>query len=122
MPASRRCRPATPGWRRWSQRVLKPGPPENRRRFVGEYVRKPKLSREGANVAFLRGDRVVEETTGDYGDEGFILQEAAVLPNFDGNHPVCGVWIVNHEACGLGIREDRSRITGNGSRFIPHYF
>ncbi len=96
--------------------------PDNRRRFPGEYVRKPKLSREGANVSFLRGDRVVEETTGDYGDEGHILQEAAVLPTFDGNHPVCGVWIVNHEACGLGIREDRSRITGNGSRFIPHFF
>ncbi len=95
---------------------------ENRRRFAGEFVRKPKLSREGANVSFLQGDHVVEETKGDYGDEGFILQEAAKLRSFDGNHPICGVWIVNHEACGLGIREDRSRITGNGSRFIPHFF
>lgn len=50
---------------------------------------------------------MVEETSGDYGIEGFILQEAAPLPNFDGNHPICGVWIVAHEACGLGIREDR---------------
>ena len=96
--------------------------PDNRRRFPGEYVRKPKLSREGANVSFLRGDRVVEETAGDYGDEGHVLQEAAVLPTFDGNHPVCGVWIVNHEACGLGIREDSTLVTGNLSRFVPHLF
>ena len=96
--------------------------PANRQRFGGEFVRKPKLSREGANVTFIKGDRVVEETGGDYGSEGFILQEAAQLPSFDGNHPICGVWIVAHEACGLGIREDRSRITGNGSRFIPHFF
>jgi len=59
---------------------------------------------------------------GFFGGEGFILQEAATLPCFDGNYPICGVWIVAHEACGLGIREDRSRITGNGSRFIPHFF
>ena len=72
--------------------------------------------------AAIDSGRVVEETGGDYGDEGFILQEAARLRAFDGNHPICGVWIVAHEACGLGIREDRSRITGNGSRFIPHRF
>jgi glutathionylspermidine synthase len=96
--------------------------PANRKRFGGEFVRKPKLSREGANVTFFRGDHRIEETGGDYGSEGFILQEAAQLPSFDGNYPICGVWIVAHEACGLGIREDRSRITGNGSRFIPHFF
>jgi glutathionylspermidine synthase len=73
-------------------------------------------------VTFFRGDHRIEETGGDYGGEGFILQEAATLPCFDGNYPICGVWIVAHEACGLGIREDRSRITGNGSRFIPHFF
>ncbi len=96
--------------------------PANRKRFGGEFVRKPKLSREGANVTFFRGGHRIEETGGDYGSEGFILQEAAQLPSFDGNYPICGVWIVAHEACGLGIREDRSRITGNGSRFIPHFF
>ncbi len=50
---------------------------------------------------------MAEETSGDYGIEGFILQEAALLPNFDGNHPICGVWIVAHEAWWLGNREDR---------------
>jgi glutathionylspermidine synthase len=30
--------------------------------------------------------------------------------------------MVNHEACGLGMREDTRRITGNLSRFVPHWF
>lgn len=86
------------------------------------YVRKPKLSREGSNVSWVEGGAVVEENGGNYGGEGFIYQAAASLPVFDGNHPVFGVWVVDHEAAGLGIREDTRRITGNLSRFIPHYF
>ena len=34
--------------------------------------------------------------------------------------PVCGVGMVNHEACGRGLREDTRRITGNLSRCVPH--
>jgi glutathionylspermidine synthase len=86
------------------------------------YVRKPKLSREGANVAWVEGGRPLEETGGDYGEEGFIYQAAVLLPEFDGNRPVCGVWMVDHEPAGLGLREDTRRITGNLSRFVPHFF
>lgn len=86
------------------------------------YVRKPKLSREGANVAWIENGVALEETGGDYGEEGFVFQAAAELPNFDGNRPVCGVWVVDHAPAGLGIREDSSRITGNLSRFVPHFF
>ena len=86
------------------------------------YVRKPKLSREGANVTWIdRGD-VLEETSGDYGFEGYIYQAPASIPDFDGNRPVFGVWMIDHNAAGLGIREDTRRITSNLSRFIPHYF
>jgi len=85
-------------------------------------VRKPLLGREGGNVQLRRGGAVVAETGGAYGDEGYIWQEEARLPDFDGNHPVLGVWVVDHEAAGLGIREDSSPITGNLSRFIPHFF
>ena len=87
-----------------------------------DYVRKPKLSREGANVCIVRNGSVVTETVGEYGSEGWIYQAAIDLPRFDGNYPVMGVWMVNHEACGLGIREDRTPVTGNLSRFIPHLF
>jgi glutathionylspermidine synthase len=88
----------------------------------GRYVRKPKLSREGANVSWIEEGVVIEETGGNYGGEGHIYQEPAPMVDFDGQHPVFGVWVVNHEAAGLGIREDTRRITGNLSRFVPHFF
>ena len=86
------------------------------------YVRKPKLSREGSNVSWVEGGVIVEETSGDYGEEGHVYQALASLPDFGGQHPVFGVWVIDHEAAGLGIREDTRRITGNLSRFVPHFF
>lgn len=86
------------------------------------YIRKPKLSREGSNTTWMEGGVVLEETDGDYGEEGYVYQALAALPEFEGQHPVCGVWVVDHEAAGLGIREDTRRITGNLSRFVPHLF
>jgi glutathionylspermidine synthase len=80
------------------------------------------LGREGANVVWVEGGVVVEETPGDYGAEGHVYQAPATLPDFGGTHPVFGVWVIGHEAGGLGIREDTRRITGNLSRFVPHYF
>lgn len=88
----------------------------------GRYVRKPKLSREGANVAWVERGVVVEETDGGYGGTGSVFQAIAEPREFAGNHPVFGAWIVDHEPAGLGIREDVSRITGNLSRFVPHFF
>ena len=90
------------------------------------YVKKPKLSREGANIEIHDATSGIPlkivETQGEYGEEGFVYQGLAKLPSFDGNHPVCGVWVVNHESCGLGVREDNSLVTGNLSRFVPHIF
>ncbi len=86
----------------------------------GNYARKPKLSREGANVTLVEHGRELETNTGDYGAEGFVYQALAPIPDFNRHHPVMGVWIVDHEAAGLGIREDTRRITGNFSRFVPH--
>jgi len=86
------------------------------------YIRKPKLSREGSNVAWVENGVVLEETDGGYGQEGYVYQSLAPLPEFAGQRPVFGVWVIDHEAAGLGIREDTRRITGNLSRFIPHFF
>lgn len=86
------------------------------------FIRKPKLSREGCNVSWMEGGVAVEENGGFYGAEGYVFQAPARLPNFEGNHPIFGVWVVDHDAAGLGIREDKRRITGNLSRFVPHYF
>jgi glutathionylspermidine synthase len=90
-------------------------------RFASDYVRKPLLSREGANV-MIRSRGVVREQPGGYGAEGFIYQGVAPLPEFGGRYPVIGSWIVGDEPAGMGIREDDSPITRNTSRFVPHYF
>ena len=45
---------------------------------------------------------------------------ATELKPHDGRYPVLGSWIVNGVACGLGIREGETLITGNTSRFVPH--
>jgi glutathionylspermidine synthase len=90
--------------------------------LAGRYVRKPKLGREGSNITWVDAGVVLEETGGDYGAEGHIYQALAALPDLGGHRPVMGVWVVDHEAAGLGIREDTRRITGNVSRFVPHFF
>ncbi len=90
-------------------------------RLNGAHVRKPLFSREGANIAYHEGGTTLL-TEGSYGTEGYIYQEAKPLPDFDGNYPVIGSWVVNGQPAGIGIREDNSPITRNTSRFVPHYF
>jgi glutathionylspermidine synthase len=87
-----------------------------------EFVRKPILSREGANV-WLKNRQGEFSTEGEYGSEGYVWQADARIPRFDGNFPVLGSWVVTDQgACGMGIRESDTPITGNLSRFVPHYF
>ncbi len=90
--------------------------------ITGKVVRKPIFSREGANIQVLDGGAVVAETPGAYGAEGFVYQEHAPLPVFDGNYPVIGSWVIASEPAGIGIREDSTAITRDSSRFIPHFF
>jgi glutathionylspermidine synthase len=87
----------------------------------GACVRKPLYSREGANVALMENGRLLMETEGDY-EAPFVYQRRYPLPQFDGNYPVIGSWMVNGYACGMGIREDASPVTQNTSRFVPHLF
>lgn len=91
-------------------------------KFRREYVKKPLLSREGANIVIEKSQRLISKDEG-YGEEGYIYQEYFPLPMFDAdNFPVIGSWIVGDEPAGIGIREDDTLITSNMSRFIPHYF
>jgi len=89
-------------------------------RDLQRYVRKPKMSREGGNITYVGDVRV--ETGGDYGEEGFVYQALAPVPVFEGNYATIGSWVVDGEACGMGIRESDGPITDNRSRFVPHLF
>lgn len=86
-----------------------------------DYVKKPLLSREGANITLHVGGQDTE-TQGEYGQEGFVYQEYFPLPEFDGNHPIFGSWVIDGEPRGVGIRESTGPVTDNYSRFIPHLF
>jgi glutathionylspermidine synthase len=92
----------------------------NAARLGASVVRKPLYSREGANVALIRDGVTLAQQEGPYGAEGFIRQALAPLPNFSGQYPVLGSWLIDHMPCGLSIREDENPITGNTSRFLPH--
>lgn len=84
------------------------------------WVRKPLFSREGANVTLRTGTGELIAEDGPYADAPFIRQAFAPLPCFDGNYAVVGSWVVADRACGIGIREDRTLITKDTSRFLPH--
>lgn len=85
-----------------------------------DYVKKPLLSREGANITIVENEKVIAGPDGGYGEEGFIYQGLCKLPEFNGNFPVIGSWVVGQEPAGMGIREANGLITDNLSRFIPH--
>lgn len=93
----------------------------NPSKLSGDYVKKPLLSREGENVS-IYGEKGTILTEGGYDDGHFIYQQAQYLPNFDGNYPVIGSWLVCGNSAGICVREDNTPITTNAGRFIPHFF
>lgn len=84
------------------------------------FAKKPLYSREGENVLLVAGENVIDRSGGTYGEGPFVFQGLAMLPEFAGNYPIIGSWIVGDAACGIGVREDESPITKNTSRFLPH--
>lgn len=86
---------------------------------MSDYVVKPILSREGANIEVNAGF-IREQSKGLYDDCPRIIQAFHALPCFEGNYPVIGCWMVDGKASGMGVREDDSVITKDTSRFIPH--
>ena len=89
---------------------------------LDRYVRKPLLAREGANATIVIDGGVAEEGPDqEYGDEGFVIQQYTDLGDYgDGARPVLGIWTVDMEPAGCGIRETTGLITDNTSRFVPH--
>jgi glutathionylspermidine synthase len=93
----------------------------NEPKRLTEYAKKPLLSREGANLTVRHGG-TVRQTEGPYGNEGFVYQAVARIPNFDNAYPVIGSWLVDGDAAGIGIRESETPVTNNLSCFVPHLF
>lgn len=86
------------------------------------YVSKPIFSREGASVIIHEAGHAPEiAVDSSYDAHPRIVQAYQPLPDFDGFHPVIGAWIVGETCTGMGLREDRSRITQDLSRFKPHF-
>lgn len=90
------------------------------KRDLVNYAKKPILSREGANIELVKDGQAIEQTAGEYGEEGFIYQDLFELPDFDGNYPLIGSWIIGQVPAGIGVREANRLITDNKSRFVPH--
>jgi glutathionylspermidine synthase len=91
------------------------------------YVKKPLLSREGANITLVRPDAQAIETDGPYVGKRMVCQALAPKAvsnetNGSPRYPILGLWMVDQECCGLGIRESAGPITDNLSSFVPHFF
>jgi glutathionylspermidine synthase len=84
------------------------------------YVRKPLLSRQGANIEIVRDGESETHNDGPYGSEGHIVQAFHPLPDNAGNFPLIGCWLIASQAVGMGIREDSTLVTGKEARFVPH--
>jgi glutathionylspermidine synthase len=91
-----------------------------------DYIRKPLFSREGANITLVRDNASVVTTDGPYHGKQIYqaLAPDAEFPDISGTarHPVLGLWMIDQECCGMGIRESSGPITDNLSSFVPHYF
>lgn len=83
------------------------------------WVRKPLHSREGANVTLRLTDGHEVATPGPYAGP-CIIQACHPLTAFAGQYPLVGSWVVGDAACGMGLREDRTLVTQDSARFVPH--
>ena len=86
---------------------------------IGEATAKV-FAREGANVEIYQDGERTLSVEGDYGAEGHIVQALHPLPDFGGNYPMIGSWLVASQPCGMCIREDTTLVTGDDARFVPH--
>ena len=99
------------------------------------WVRKPLHSREGSNITMVTPHGKTISTDGPYTDRLLVDQRLGPAVNFRDptapnqspanpalRWPVLGLWMIDQECGGMGIREDSGPITGNLSSFVPHYF
>lgn len=103
------------------------GPEDVATPLAAGWVRKPLHSREGANIVMRTLDGRTLSTAGPYTDRLHIDQRLGPIASFRDEQgaerfPVLGLWMIDQECGGMGIREDAGPITGNLSSFVPHFF
>jgi glutathionylspermidine synthase len=90
------------------------------------YVCKPILGREGQGVEIVRPAletvRSNDSVPAVGPSDAVVFQQYQPIPDFDGNYPVVGSWVIGEDARGMGIRETDGPITNNLARFVPHLF
>ena len=89
-------------------------------RELTDWVAKPLHGREGDNIRVHLADGTEQVQPGAYGAEGFVYQQWAPLPRFDGSHAMIGSWVVDGQAAGMIVRESDGYITDYYSRVVPH--
>jgi glutathionylspermidine synthase len=90
---------------------------------------RPNAIARRANIVMATPDGKTIQTPGPYDQRLPIDQRLDPAVNFadalrpgDRRWPVLGLWMIDQECCGMGIREDAGPITGNLSSFVPHFF
>jgi glutathionylspermidine synthase len=87
------------------------------------YAKKPLFGMQGVSVSLVYPDDPLMSTAipGEYGREGFVIQQLHPLPTYQDYHVLLGSWVVAGKPAGLGMRADRSAITtGTHCLFVPH--
>lgn len=95
--------------------------------YAGKWVRKPILSREGANIRIIQDNLDCGEASGsfyfqDYDQAGYVMQRWVDTPLHQGMLPTLGLWMVGDTCAGLSLREDVFDVIGNDAHFAAHYF
>ena len=70
---------------------------------------------------FQQGKLLESAPDAGYEEHPRVVQAYQPLPIFEGFRPVVGAWMVGASCAGIGMREDRARITQDLSRFKPHF-
>lgn len=88
---------------------------------TNNFVIKPMLSREGANIDFIENGVLTHSTDGCYTGPRIYQQKANLFAD-NGNYAVIGSWIVGDKSAGIVIRDSPDPIVKNMSYVVPHYF
>ncbi|KAK2051266.1 Glutathionylspermidine synthase, partial [Colletotrichum caudatum] len=80
------------------------------------FARKPIFARECADIVLKENGKVVQDSSvGWYGEEGYVIQELSLLPEFKdirgkSHYPVLGLWMVDGDPLATSVRIEISRL------------